>query len=926
MDARSPPEEKVTLFRSLFRGREDVFPLRFENARTGRAGYSPACANEWVRPLCQKPRVKCSACPNQSWLPVTDEVVRRHLSGEIVMGVYPLLPDETCLFLAADFDGPGWMDDARIFQEVGRQQGIPMALERSRSGEGCHAWIFFEEAIPAALARRLGALLLTGALDRRPGIGLGSYDRFFPNQDTLPRGGFGNLIALPLQKSARERGNTLFLNENFSPHSDQWAFLAALHKVSSHCAEELVAKTERRGNVLGVRMVLDDEDLPWRTPPSRRREEPPLPRPLPASLEAVLADQIYFPKESVPAPLRNRLIRLAAFQNPEFYRAQALRMPVFGKPRIISCAEDHPAHFSLPRGCLEEVRALLDPLGISLNLRDERHSGLPLEVTFRGSLRPGQQAAAEAMLAQDCGVLAATTAFGKTVLAAWLIAQRGVNTLILVHRRQLLEQWVARLSEFLGLPRKSIGRLGGGRKKLTGLLDVALVQSLIRRGRVDDQIANYGHIVVDECHHIPAKSFEEAARRAKARFVTGLSATVTRKDGHHPIIFMQCGPIRHRVDAGAQAVARPFIHRVFVRPTGFRDVGESETDPRLEFQRLMAGLVADAARNRRICEDVIAAFLDGRAPLVLTERTEHLQILAEGISQDVPSVIMLRGGMSRRAMEGELARLGEDRRVVLATGRFAGEGFDDPRLDTLFLALPVSWRGTITQYAGRLHRLHEGKREVRIYDYADLDIPMLARMFDRRCVGYEALGYDILLPASAVPGWPVGVPLPVDPRWKETHSASVQRLIRDGVSAPLAGLFLRATMPFPSDAQGAARARSASEAFLFHRLETLPMTRGRFQLNAPLPIPFDNTGRMEVDFLCAEARLVLELDGSQHLGDAEAYRRDRRKDALLQRHGYMVLRFLAEDASRHLDAILDAILAALAHGGHEQTSGNVNDA
>ncbi len=945
----SPPAAKIELFRSLFRGRADVYPRRFESRKTGKAGYAPACANEWVRGVCEKPKIKCADCPNRRFLPVTDEVIRWHLSGrddlgrDFVMGVYPMLQDETCFFLAADFDRENWQEDAGAFLETCRRLDLPAALERSRSGNGGHVWLFFEEAIGASLARKLGSHVLTETMENRPEIGFGSYDRLFPNQDTLPKGGFGNLIALPLQKQARQRGNTVFGDEQFKPHPDQWSFLASVRKISRARAEALVRDAESKGRIIGVRAAMTDEDddAPWTAPPSRRRKEPPIIGPLPESLELVLADEIYIAKENLPPGLRNRLLRLAAFQNPEFYRAQSMRLPTYAKPRIINCAEDHPKHFALPRGCLEEVRQLLQALKIKPIVRDERCGGTPLNVSFCGALRPEQQAAAKAMLEHDTGVLAATTAFGKTVLAAWLIAQRGVNTLVLVHRQQLLEQWIERLSSFLDLPVKSIGRFGGGRKKLTGALDVALMQSLVRKGTVDDRVAAYGHLVVDECHHLSARSFELVARRAKAKFVTGLSATVPRKDGHHPIIFMQCGPVRYRVDAKQQAAARPFTHQVFVRPTGFRAPAAPEPDARAEFHKLYEALTSDKARNQMICADVLSTVQEGRSPLLLTERTEHLQHLAERLSSEIPHVITLQGGMARKELQGALDHLAQlprmAGRVILATGRYIGEGFDDPRLDTLFLALPVSWRGTIAQYVGRLHRLHEGKREVRVYDYADLDVPMLARMFDRRCRGYEALGYTILLPASAVPGWPVEVPLPIDPEWKKDYTASVRRLIRDGVDTPLANLFVHAARsslephfakcgqesvgdavcPRPGspspDAEGAARARSASEAFLYRRLETLPETAGHFRLNVELPIPFDGWGRMEVDLFCAEAGVVIELDGAQHLADAEAYRRDRRKDALLQQNGYFILRFLAEDAGTRLDHVLASILATLVH-------------
>ena len=670
---------------------------------------------------------------------------------------------------------------------------------------------------------------------------------------------------------------------------------------------------------MGVRLAMpeDDDDAPWIAPPSRRRKEPPIAEPLPESMELVLGDQIYIAKDSLSPGLRNRLLRLAAFQNPEFYKAQVMRLPTYDKPRIIACAEDCSKHIGLPRGCLDDVQELLADLKIRHVIRDERYEGQPLDVVFQGELRPEQVAAAEAMLAHDIGVLSATTAFGKTVLAAWLIAQRGVNTLVVVHRRQLLQQWVERLATFLGLPAKAIGKIGGGRKKPTGGLDVAIIQSLVRKGVVDDRVGEYGHLVVDECHHLSARSFEQVARRAKAKFVTGLSATVARKDGHHPIIFMQCGPVRYRVDAREQARGRPFMHTVHVRPTGFHVTTAADSDARIQFQQLYGELIADEGRNQLICQDVVQAVRDDRSPIVLTERTEHLEHLAELLAPEIRHLVVLRGGMGKRqlnAVTDQLAAIPEDeQRVLLATGRYIGEGFDDARLDTLFMTLPVSWRGTVAQYAGRLHRLHDRKREVRVYDYADLNVPMLSRMFDRRCGGYEAIGYRILLPASAVPGWPADVPLPVEPQWKRDFAASVRRLVRDGVDAPLANLFASAAGPHAPEAAGAARGRSATEAFLYRRLETLPETAGLFRLNVDLQVPFDRRGKMEVDLLYAEARLAIELDGDQHLADPEAYRRDRHKDALLQENGYFVLRFLAQDVGKCLDDVLDTILRTLAH-------------
>jgi superfamily II DNA or RNA helicase/very-short-patch-repair endonuclease len=698
------------------------------------------------------------------------------------------------------------------------------------------------------------------------------------------------------------------------------AFLSSIGRMSRREVEEIVHHAEAKGHVVGVRFALNDEEdaaSPWVMPSSRCRTGVPIVSPLPESLELVLGNEIFIAKEVLSPPLRNRLIRLAAFQNPEFYKAQAMRLPTYDKPRVVACASDYPQHIGLPRGCFDDLCKLLSDLKIKYVVRDERQAGTPFHVTFQGELRPDQKTAAEAMLAHDIGVLSATTAFGKTVVATWLIAKRAVNTLVLVHRRQLQEQWIERLSTFLGLSTREIGRVGGGRKKPTGILDVAVMQSMVRKGIVSDCVGSYGHIIVDECHHLSAYSFELVVRQAKAKFITGLSATVIRKDGHHPIVFMQCGPVRHRVNAKEQAATRPFEHAVIVRPTDFRPLQAADPDVRAQFQGLYRELVDDDQRNQLICKEVVQVVREGHSPLVLTERNDHLDALASRLASEVRHLMVLRGGMSRKELAAITAQMvaipASEERVILATGRYIGEGFDDERLDILFLTLPVSWHGTIAQYVGRLHRLYDSKREVRVYDYADLNVPMLSRMFDRRCKGYEAIGYKIKLPGSAVPGWPLEVPLPVDPEWKSQYAASVRRLVRDGVDPPLANLFVHVARAPDPNAQGIERARSATEAFLYRRLETLPETVDRFKLNVELPIPFDGWGQMEVDLLCSDAHIAIELDGGQHLDSVDAYRRDRRKDVLLQENGYHVLRFLCEDVGKHLDEVLDTIIRALSH-------------
>lgn len=747
IEAPSPqtPAKKVRLFRSLFRGRKDIFPTRFVSKKTGKSGYAPACRSKFVPGVCELPKVKCSECPNQAFIPFDDAAVIDHLTGRHVMGVYPLLEDETCWFLAADFDKATWTEDVIAFMETCRQLGLPTAVERSRSGDGAHVWFFFSSPVPAITARKMGCHLITETMSRRHELSMESYDRLFPSQDTMPRGGFGNLIALPLQHGPRALGNSVFLDDQLRPYpgDQQWAYLASLPRIDHATVEMIAREATDQGSVVGLQMAAIDEEeaTPWARLPSRKHRPVVITEPLPPVVRAVLAQKLYVDKRGMPSPLINQIKRLAAFQNPEFFKKQSMRLSTATTPRVIACAEDLPQFVGLPRGCQTQLEALLRDFGVSLEVEDQRIGGEPLKIHFQGRLTSVQQAAVDALRAHDIGVFVAPPGVGKTVVGTYLIAARGCSTLVLVHRRPLLDQWLAQLSLFLGLEPKQIGQIGAGKKTGNGLLDVAMIQSLVRKDAVQDIVAHYGQVIVDECHHLPAVSFERVLAEAKARYVVGLTATPQRRDGHHPITAMQLGPVRFAVDPKSQAAQRPFAHTLVVRETGFKT--SSERPPSI--QELYAALAADAIRNQLILDDVIQALEQGRSPILLTERKDHLEYFAARLKKIARHVVVLQGGTNaseRREVKAQLAAIPDaEERLVLATGRYIGEGFDDARLDTLFLALPVSWKGILIQYTGRLHRLHPTKQEVRIFDYVDCEVPMLLRMFEKRLRAYRGIGY-----------------------------------------------------------------------------------------------------------------------------------------------------------------------------------------
>ncbi len=670
--------------------------------------------------------------------PLSDVVIYKHLAGDHTVGVYPLLTDDTCHFVAVDFDEAEWKEDVKAFVHSCDELAVPVALEISRSGNGAHAWIFFAGRVSARDARRLGTAIISHTCARTRQLKLESYDRLFPNQDTMPKGGFGNLIALPLQKKPRENGCSVFVDAALRPYPDQWVHLASIQPMPANDFEPTILRATGSVHPLDVTFI-DDEDLkePWkRSAPTTRK----LAGTMPESLTVTLGNLVYFEKEQLPQALANRLIRLAAFQNPEFYKAQAMRMSVWDKPRVIGCAENYPNHIALPRGCLDAAQDLLRDNGIRCDLHDERYEGVAIDVAFAGTLRIDQEAAVAAMLHHDAGVLCAPTAFGKTVAAVAMIAERGVNTLVLVHRTELLKQWQERLQSFLGVGKGVVGTIGGGKAKPSGIIDIAVMQSVSRQGEINPLVESYGHVIVDECHHVGAVSFDAILKQVKAKYVLGLTATPIRRDGQQPIIFMQCGPIRYMAAKPASAphdleVVPQLLHKRIDLP---QDAG---------IQDVFRHLAIDENRTAAIASQIASAFNQGRKVLVLTERTEHLDALQAALTGKIPSLFVLHGRMSKKLRTASITELNallpDEPRVLLATGKLVGEGFDHPPLDTLVLAMPISWSGTLQQYAGRLHREHATKTDVRVIDFVDTGHPALLRMWDKRQRGYRVMGYRI---------------------------------------------------------------------------------------------------------------------------------------------------------------------------------------
>lgn len=732
------PDEKISLFLSLFRCRGDVYPRLWENPKSGKKGYSPVCRNEWVRGVCEKPRVKCTECPHQAFPPLDKSAARDHLTGKAIIGTYAIRGDNSCVFLAADFDGAGWKDDIRAYRDAAREMVVEVAVERSRSGNGGHAWIFFEEPVPALLARRLGTLIVAKASALHPAMSLASYDRFFPNQDKLPAGGFGNLIVLPLQAKARESGNSLFLDDDFVPHPEQWGFLAEVARIGRERLEELLdyAVPADSGETLPR-----FEDRALDTIPAAVKKGD-----FTGAARAVRRAQLEIPIGGLPASLVAALKRLATLANPVFFEKQRLRFGTYNIPRFIFCGEMQSDRLVLPRGVADASQELFRKAGGRLEIEDQRPRLTSCEFTFHGELTPDQQSAVDAMLAHDDGVLLAPPGAGKTVMGCAIIAARKTPTLILVHRKPLMEQWRSRLETFLGLEKKDIGVLSADGVPEDTRVALGMIQTLSKSANPGALFAPFAQVIIDECHHVPAASFEAVMKTCSARHFLGLTATPNRKDGLQKILFHQCGPIRHRMDV---TIDPDIARRLIIRDIHLELPPENL---RMPVHQVWDMLASHEKRNRLIADDIAEALKESRNCVVLSDRKEHLETLQKLVNESVPEcgerIHRVDGGMGKKARASVLQRVvshAEARQgfVLFATSSLIGEGFDLPELDTLFLTLPISFKGRIIQYAGRLHRCNEGKSEVRIYDYVEPEHPLTSHMFRKRLAAYRGMGYRV---------------------------------------------------------------------------------------------------------------------------------------------------------------------------------------
>ncbi len=735
-------EEKINIFMDYFKGRDNIYAyLSIDKTDSSKKYYIPKCANEWNKNICNKTMgKKCKNCSYWEDKPVDKEVIRNHLFNNITVGIYPMLEDETCYFLAFDFDDKknenSIKEDVLAFASVCDKYNVPIAIERSRSGKGIHVWIFFKNNIKAITARKMGSLLLSKTLEIRDNLKIDSFDRMFPNQDTMPNGGYGNLIALPFQSEPSKYNNTVFLDRNFIPFDEQYSYLSKIRKMDyDEVCNVIKVLSENTIDISSESIEIKKEIK------DKQKNDFDFPR----NISVVLNNMVCIDKANLSSSVKSCFRRLATFANPEFFKKQRMRLSVHNVPMVIDCSKENDKYLMIPRGKFEYLCELCNENNVKMNIIDNRNCGQKINIKFNGKLRNEQKIALNEMLKYENGILEAPTGFGKTVICCKLIEKRNVNTLIVTFNLSLLKQWKERIKEFLNID--DVGQIGGNKNTLTNKIDVASIKTIYNDGKFTDIVKNYGMIIIDECHHSSAYTYEAALNMMTAKYVYGMSATPEKENGHTPIIKMQCGDIRYKVNMKEYNKKLNLSMKVYRKNVHLNFVNKNITDYKInEIYDLIS---KDVIRNNIVVNDIETEFKKGKNILVLTERIEHLEYLYERLLNITENIIIYRGGLGKKIvkkydeMNSNIIENNENK-IIIATSSCIGEGFDDSSLEVLFLTMPISSINRIVQYTGRLHRKNENKKEIIVYDYVDDNFSMIRNMFLKRKKAYEKVGYEVV--------------------------------------------------------------------------------------------------------------------------------------------------------------------------------------